>query len=138
MYLRSSVLNVKEFALSEAHLRPKSMDPKGGSMASCRSIPRGPPAGGLHSPGRCYLLPVSRTAGSLPLAQILEPKYFFLRKTFKAKQIYFCHNLETNSLCDVCYSLNYTISKVQALHLTMRLWNHLICFGPTLLARSVI
>lgn len=137
MYLGSSVLNVKEFALSKAHLRPKSVDPKGGSMASCRSIPRGPQqvvcillAGVI-----CFLCQGQQ---ALSVLQILEPKYFFLRKTFKAKQIYFCHNLEANSLCDVCYSLNYTISKVLALHLTMRLWNHLICFGPTLLSCSVI
>lgn len=79
-------------------------------------IPQAPQTGGLNSTDRCYLLPVSRTAGFLPLAEISEPKYFFLRKTFKAKQIYFCHNLEANSLCDVCYRLNYTTSKVLALH----------------------
>lgn len=67
---------------------------------------------------------------------MIEPKCFFLRKTFKVKKIYFCHNLETRSPCDACYSLNYTILKMLALHLTMCLWNHLVCFGSTLLVCS--
>lgn len=98
--------------------------------------PQGTPSRWLNSTDKYYLLPVSRTAGCLPLAQVIEPKCFFLRKSFKVKKIYFCPNLETHSLCDVCYSLNYTILKMLALHLTMCLWNHLICFGSTLLVCS--
>lgn len=95
------------------------------------SFPTAPQAGGLNSTDKCYLLPVSRTTGFLPLTQAMEPKYFFLRKTFKVQKIYFCHNLEAHSLCDVCYRLNNTLSKMLALHLTMCLWYHLICFGST-------
>lgn len=94
------------------------------------------PAGVLNSADKCYLLPVSRTAGFLPLAQIIQPKCFFLRKSLKVREIYFCHNLEAHSPCDVCYSLNYTILKMLALHPAMCLWDHLICFGLTLLVCS--